>query len=31
MVYLNPQARKAFRADLERFYDIAAPVNQSGR
>jgi len=25
MVYLNPEARKAFRADLEKFYDSACP------
>ena len=25
MVYLNPDARKAFRADLAAFYDSAAP------
>jgi carboxypeptidase C (cathepsin A) len=29
MVYLNPEARKAFRADLEKFYDGAAPVAES--
>jgi carboxypeptidase C (cathepsin A) len=25
MVYLNPEARKAFRADLAKFYDSTAP------
>lgn len=31
MVYLNAEARKTFRADLEKFYDSAAPVASGDR
>ena len=29
MVYLNAEVRKAFRADLEKFYNAAAPIAQN--